>query len=57
MRLLRLTTNYPDYLRRFYAGQSKLATEPYETQYQALMADCFQWSDALTNALKDWATK
>jgi spore maturation protein CgeB len=53
MRLLRLTTNYPDSLGRFYATQAGLSNQPYEVQYQALMADCFHWCDALPNSLAD----
>jgi spore maturation protein CgeB len=51
MRLLRLTTNYADYLARFYAMQDGLGTQSYDVQYQTLMADCFQWSDALAKSL------
>ena len=53
MRFLRLTTNYPDYLERFYTSRAGLETQPYVVQYQALMADGFHWCDALPKPLTE----
>lgn len=50
MRLVRITTNYPSYLKQFYDKRSYLAEETYITQYQALMDDCFGWADFWTHA-------
>ena len=51
MRLMRLATNYPRYLSQFYKQRVGLEDEPYEVQYQTLMADCFGWADFWTYAL------
>lgn len=50
MRLIRITTNYPSYLKQFYAQHPKLKQEAYSVQYQTLMADCFGWADFWTHA-------
>ncbi len=50
MRLIRITTNYPTYLKQFYEGHPELKTATYQTQYQTLMADCFGWADFWTHA-------
>lgn len=51
MRLIRITTNHPTYLKQFYAQRPELKEETYSVQYQALMADCFCWADFLPYAL------
>jgi spore maturation protein CgeB len=52
MRLLRLTTNYPAYLKQFYARNESLGKQPYSTQYEKLVDDCFGWADFWTHALE-----
>lgn len=52
MRLARITTNYPVYLRQFYIRNSKLRKKDYLTQYRVLMADGFGWADFWTHALR-----
>jgi spore maturation protein CgeB len=51
MRLMRITTNYPSYLKQFYAQRPELKEKTYAVQYQALMADCYMWADFWTHAL------
>ena len=51
MRLIRITTNYPAYLQKFYRDHSWLREQPYTVQYRALMDDCFGWADFWTYAL------
>ncbi len=51
MRLIRITTNYPSYLKQFYAKHPDLKKEAFEFQYKTLMADCFGWADFWTHAL------
>lgn len=50
MRLLRITTNYPSYLKQFYARHPELMQENYAVQYQTMMADCYGWADFWTHA-------
>ena len=50
MRLIRITTNYPSYLKQFYAKRSELKEKPYAVQYQTLMADCYGWANFWTHA-------
>lgn len=50
MRLIRITTNYPSYLKQFYAKRPELKQKPYALQYQTLMADCYGWADFWTHA-------
>ncbi len=50
MRLIRITTNYPSYLKQFYAKRPELKKETYAVQYQALMADFYGWADFWTHA-------
>lgn len=52
-RLLRLTTNYPTYLREFYSSRKELSSAPYEVQYRTLMEDCFGWADFWTQVLEE----
>ncbi|GAK51714.1 hypothetical protein U14_02959 [Candidatus Moduliflexus flocculans] len=52
MRLLRITTNYTNYLKQFYNTRPELKQHPYATQYQTLAADGFGWADFWTHALK-----
>jgi spore maturation protein CgeB len=51
MRLIRITTNYPTYLKQFYEQRHELEAQPYAVQYQTLMADCFMWADFWTDTL------
>lgn len=51
MRLLRLTTLYPSYVKRFYAVHPELATKSYAEQKAALDYDAFGWADFWKNAL------
>ena len=51
MRLQKLTTHRENYVRRFYAKHPGLASESYDTQYAALMADCYGWADFWSLAL------
>ena len=50
MRLIRICTNYPAYIKEFYKQRSNLDQEPYSIQYQTLMDDCFGWADFWTHA-------
>ncbi len=52
MRLVRLTTNYPAYLRQHYATRPELLDGTYREQHAALMQDCFGWVDYWKNALE-----
>lgn len=52
MKLMRLTTNYPIYIQKFYSENNYLVNYTYKQQYQILMADCFGWADFWTNAFK-----
>ncbi len=45
MRLLRLTTLYPGYIRQFYEERPKLRRAEYSTQKEALDSDAFGWAD------------
>ena len=45
MRLLRLTTLYPGYIRRFYEARPGLRRAEYSAQKEALDADAFGWAD------------
>lgn len=51
MRLQRITTNYPAYLRQFYHARPELVAQPYATQHAALMWDAYGWADFWSNAL------
>ncbi|NBD18849.1 MAG: glycosyltransferase [Cyanobacteria bacterium] len=50
MRLIRICTNYPAYIKDFYKQRPNLDKEPYSIQYQTLMDDCFGWADFWTHA-------
>lgn len=45
MRLVRITTNYPTYLKLFYSKYPELQNADYQLQHQSLMSDCFGWAD------------
>jgi spore maturation protein CgeB len=51
LRLQRITTNYPGYLRQFYQRRPELNSQTYSTQHAALMSDSFGWVDFWSNAL------
>lgn len=50
MRLIRITTNRPVYLQKFYHSRPQLKDQPYSIQYRALMDDCSGWADFWTCA-------
>jgi hypothetical protein len=43
MKLLRITTEYPDYLKQFYRQRSYLKDQSYAEQKKALEYDAFFW--------------
>ena len=51
LRLQRITTNYPGYLRQFYETRAELISQPYAAHHAALMLDAYGWSDFWSNAL------
>ncbi len=51
MRLLRLTTVYPNYAKAFYARQPGLAAESYAVQQATLAHDASGWADFWSHAL------
>lgn len=51
MRLQRITTNYPSYLRQFYAERPELEERPYADQHAALMHNACGWADFWSVAL------
>lgn len=51
MRLQRITKVPTLYLRQFYRERPGLASESYDGQHAALMADCFGWADFWSAAL------
>jgi len=51
MRLLHITTYYPSHLGQFYANHPDLATQSYETQHAALMAECYRWANFFSSEL------
>lgn len=51
MRLLKLGIYHPTYLRDFYDERPRLEAQPYATQHEALIEDCFGSSDFWTRAL------
>jgi spore maturation protein CgeB len=59
MRLLRVTTLYPEYLAAFYAARPGLDREPYDVQRARLDEDFFGWADSWKRALEPlgWETR
>jgi hypothetical protein len=51
VRIQRITTNYPEYLRRFRADREGLSGRSYGDQHEALMRDGYGWADFWTTAL------
>jgi len=51
LRLQRITTNYPSYLRQFYADRPQLSGQPYAAQHAALMFNASGWTDFWSVAL------
>lgn len=51
LRLQRITTNYPGYLRQFYQSRPELSSQTYSTQHAALMRDGAGWADFWSIAL------
>jgi spore maturation protein CgeB len=51
VKLQRITTNYPGYLRQFYESNAELAAQPYAAQHAALMREAHGWADFWSNAL------
>jgi len=51
MRLLRVTTHYPEYLHHFYRARPGLDREPYAVQRARLDEDFFGWADSWGRAL------
>lgn len=52
MKLLHITSVYPEYSERFYATRPELVDHPYEVQCAAFFYDAFAWADAWKNALE-----
>jgi len=52
MRLLRITSAYPEYAARFYAARPGLAARSYAEQCAAYVHDAFSWADAWSVALR-----
>ncbi|HZI20721.1 MAG TPA: glycosyltransferase [Pyrinomonadaceae bacterium] len=51
MRIQRITTNYPGFLRQFYAKRPGLDAEPFSVQHAALMEQASGWADFWSVAL------
>jgi hypothetical protein len=51
MRLLKITTCYPDYLRSFFSRNPGLADQPFDKQKAAFDHDAFGWADYWSQAL------
>ena len=51
VKLQRITTNYPGYLRQFYQTRTELASQSYAAQHAALMSDAHGWADFWSAAL------
>jgi spore maturation protein CgeB len=51
LRIQRITTNYPGFLRQFYAKRPGLDAEPFAAQQAALMHDASGWADFWSAAL------
>jgi spore maturation protein CgeB len=52
VKLQRITTNYPGYLRQFYESNTELAAQPYAAQHAALMREAHGWADFWSSALR-----
>jgi spore maturation protein CgeB len=52
MKLLHMTSVYPQYVERFYAARHGLASRSYEEHYEAFFYDAFAWADAWKSALE-----
>lgn len=52
MRLLKVTTDYEQYLRQFYRRHPLLALEPFDRQRRRLLDDFFGWADFYQHALR-----
>jgi len=52
MKLLHMTSVYPQYAQRFYAARPELESRSYEEQCDAFFYDAFAWADAWKNALE-----
>ena len=51
MKLLKITTAYPGYLKKFYKKRPTLSSKSYTEQKEALDYDAFGWADFWANAL------
>jgi spore maturation protein CgeB len=51
LRIQRITTNYPGFLRQFYARRPELKSQPYASQHAALMWSASGWADFWSVAL------
>lgn len=51
VKLQRITTNYPGYLRQFYQTNAELVSQPYAVQHAALMREAHGWADFWSKAL------
>ena len=51
MRVQRITTYYPEYLRQFYQTRAGLGSKPYADQHATLMEDAYGWADYWSIAL------
>ncbi len=52
MKLARLTTLYPSYIKYYYARNPVLKSEPYDVQQSHIHYDAFGWADFWSHALK-----
>jgi spore maturation protein CgeB len=50
MKMLHISTFYPEYWKKFYNQRPFLVKQGYEAQHAALLYDCFGWSDFWRNA-------
>ena len=51
MKLQRITTNYPGYLRQFYQTNAGVGSQSYAAQHAALMREAHGWADFWSRAL------
>ena len=52
MRLVRITTNYPTYIKCFYSKNTHLKNASYDLQHREIMKDSFGWADFWDRALE-----